>query len=53
MPIYASIHTYQNLVEEVLDELLLERSGCEEAVEICSEQLCDEVASQSQLSDQR
>lgn len=34
---YASIHTYQNLIEEVLDELLLKRSGGEETVEIGSE----------------
>jgi hypothetical protein len=36
--------TYQDLVEEVLDELLLQRSGCEQAVEIGSEQLGNEVA---------
>lgn len=45
---YASVHTYQNLIEEVLNELFLERSGSEQTVEIGSEQLCDEVASQSQ-----
>jgi hypothetical protein len=36
--------THQDLVEEVLDELLLQRSGGEQAVEISSEQLRDEVA---------
>jgi hypothetical protein len=35
--------TYQNLIEEVLDELLLERSRGEQAVEISSEELCDKV----------
>ena len=35
--------TYKNLVKEVLDELLLQRPGCKEAVEIGSEQLGDEV----------
>jgi hypothetical protein len=34
---YAYIRTYQDLIEEVLDELLLEGSGGEEAVEIGSE----------------
>jgi hypothetical protein len=41
---YASIYTYQDLIEEVLDELLLERSGSEETVEIGSKQLGDKVA---------
>jgi hypothetical protein len=36
--------TYQNLVKEVLDELLLQRSGGKEAVKIGSEELGDEVA---------
>ena len=36
--------TYQNLVKEILDELLLQRSGGKQAVKICSEQLGDEVA---------
>lgn len=35
--------TAQNLVEKVLYELLLERARLEEAVEICAEQLGDEV----------
>jgi len=34
---------YEDLVEEVLDELLLERSGCEQSVEISAEQFGDEV----------
>jgi hypothetical protein len=34
---YANIRTYQDLIEKVLDELLLEGSGGEEAVEIGSE----------------
>lgn len=37
-------NTYEDLVEEVLDELLLERAGGEKAVEIGSEELSDEVA---------
>lgn len=36
--------THQNLVEEVLNELLLQRSGGEQAVQIGSEELGDEVA---------
>lgn len=35
--------THQNLVEKVLDELLLQRSGGEQAMEIGSEELGDEV----------
>ena len=35
--------TYQNLVKEVLDELLLQRPGGEETVEIGSKELGDEV----------
>ena len=35
--------TYEDLVEEVLDELLLERSGLEEAVKVGSEEFGDEV----------
>jgi hypothetical protein len=35
--------TYQNLVKEVLNELLLQRPGGEETVEIGSEELSDEV----------
>ena len=37
-------YTYQYLIEEVLNELLLEGSGGEETVEIGSEQLGDKVA---------
>lgn len=36
--------THQNLVEEVLDELLLERSRGQEAVEIGAQELGDEIA---------
>lgn len=36
--------TYEDLVEEVLDELLLQRARGQEAVEIGSEELSDEVA---------
>jgi hypothetical protein len=44
--------THENLVKEVLDELLLERSGGEQAVEISSEQFGHEVAAKiSQESD--
>lgn len=35
--------TYQNLVEKILDELLLQRPGGEQTVKIGSEQLSDEV----------
>jgi hypothetical protein len=38
------VATYQNLIEEVLDELFLERSRCEQAVEIGAEEFGDEVA---------
>lgn len=38
--------TYQDLVKEVLDELLLERPGSEQAVKIRSEQLGYEVTAQ-------
>lgn len=37
--------SYQNLIEEVLDELLLKRSRCEQSVEIGSQKLSDEVTS--------
>jgi hypothetical protein len=40
----AACATYEDLVEEVLDKLLLERPGGEQAVQICAEQLGDEVA---------
>jgi len=36
--------THQDLVEEVLDELLLERSRGQEAVEIGAQELGDEIA---------
>jgi hypothetical protein len=36
--------TYEDLVEEVLDELLLQWARGQEAVEISSEELSDEVA---------
>ncbi len=36
--------TAQNLVEEILDELLLEGAGGEEAVEVGAEQLSNKVA---------
>jgi hypothetical protein len=36
--------THQNLVKEVLDELLLQRPGSEQAMEIGPEQLSHEVA---------
>jgi hypothetical protein len=36
--------TYEDLVEEVLDELLLQRARSQEAVEVGSEELGDEVA---------
>lgn len=39
--------TYEDLVEEVLDELLLERARSQEAVEIGSEELGDEIAAGS------
>jgi hypothetical protein len=39
--------TYQNLVKEVLDELLLQRPGGEQTVEIGSEELGDEVTEKS------
>lgn len=40
----AQLLTYEDLVEEVLDELLLERSRSQEAVEIGSQELSHEVA---------
>ena len=43
MIIQAFGYTHEYLVQEVLDELLLQRSGGEQAVEIRSEELCDEV----------
>ena len=36
--------TYKNLVEKVLDELLLERAGGEQAVKVCAEELGNKVA---------
>ena len=38
------IATHQNLVKEVLDELLLQRPGCKQTVEIGTQELGDEVA---------
>jgi hypothetical protein len=35
--------TYEDLIQEVLDELLLQRSGCKQAVKIRAEQFCDEI----------
>jgi hypothetical protein len=49
-PDVRGLGTYQNLVEEVLNELLLQRSGCEQAVEISSEQLGDEIAGSFSVS---
>jgi hypothetical protein len=40
----AACATYEDLVKEVLDELLLERPGGEQAMQVCAEQLGDEVA---------
>ena len=37
------VGTHQDLVEEVLDELLLQRSGGKQAVEIGSEQFGNEI----------
>lgn len=34
---------YEDLVEEVLDELLLQGAAGQEAVEVCSEEFCDKV----------
>lgn len=45
--------TYQNLVKEVLDELLLQRPGGEETVKIGSEELGDEVTEKSANSSKR
>jgi hypothetical protein len=39
-----SEHAYQDLVEEVLDELLLKRSRGEQAVQISTKEFGDEVA---------
>lgn len=36
--------TYHDLVEEVLDKLLLERSGGKESVEVGAQKLSDEIA---------
>jgi len=36
--------TYKDLIKEVLDELLLKCTGLEEAMEIGSEELSNEVA---------
>jgi hypothetical protein len=49
-PDVRGLGTYQNLVEEVLNELLLQRSRCEQAVEIGSEQLGDEIAGSFSVS---
>lgn len=38
-----SVATHQNLVQEVLDKLLLQRSGGKQTMEIGSEELGDEV----------
>lgn len=38
------LFTYEDLVEEVLDELLLERSRGQEAVEVGTQELSHEVA---------
>jgi len=38
--------TYEDLVKEVLDELLLECSGLEEAVKVGSEEFGDEVTAE-------
>ena len=38
------LETTEDLVQEVLDELLLQRAGREESVQVGSEQLGDEVA---------
>jgi hypothetical protein len=38
------IYTYQDLIQEVLDELLFKRSRGEEAMEVGSEKLSDKVA---------
>lgn len=42
---------YKDLVEEVLDELLLERSAGEQSVKICAEQLGHEVDIWSMISE--
>jgi hypothetical protein len=44
---------YHNLIQEVLDELLLERSGREKSVQIGPEEFSDEVAVLSQLEPAR
>jgi hypothetical protein len=41
------LQTPENLVQEVLDELLFERAGGEEAVQVGSEEFGDEVAGKS------
>jgi len=42
------VSAYQNLVEKVLNELLLQRSRSEKAVKVGSKQLGDEVAAEGQ-----
>jgi hypothetical protein len=37
---------YQNLIEEILDELLLQRAGGEQSVQVSPEELGDEVSVQ-------
>jgi hypothetical protein len=39
--------TTQDLVQEVLDELLFERTRCEKTVQIGTKELCDKVADRS------
>ena len=36
--------TYEDLIEEVLNELLFERTRSQQAMQVSSEELCDEVA---------
>jgi hypothetical protein len=42
------LETPQDLVQKVLDELLLQRSTCEQSVKICPEQFSDKVAANSE-----
>jgi hypothetical protein len=46
-PCHAGFATYQNLVQEVLDELLLEGSRGKQTVKISAQELGDEVAKES------
>ena len=36
--------TYENLIQEILNELFLQRPRSQESMEVCTKEFCDEIS---------